>query len=98
MGDLPRRYLIHCVIRSDLLNHDRRLRAVGGVNPDGAHWRISEAAAIDAIETGRWSFYVESRGRPQPVVVAVSRYGSKYLKGSDDGLQPDSLLALPDCG
>jgi len=97
-GGLPRRYLIHCVTRSDLLNHDRRLRAVGGVNPDGAHWRITEAEAVAAIEAGRWSFYVESRGQALPVVVAVSRYGSKYLKGAGDDRQPDSLLRLPDCG
>jgi hypothetical protein len=95
---LPRRYLIHCVIRSDLLNHDRRLRAVGGVNADGTRWRISEAVAIAAIEAGRWSFHVEKGGQAHPIVVAVSRYGSKYLKGAGDGLQPDSLLALPDCG
>ncbi|HWB48146.1 MAG TPA: DUF3892 domain-containing protein [Stellaceae bacterium] len=95
---MPRRYLIHCVIRSDLLNHDRRLRGIGGINPDGAHWRISEAGAIAAIEAGRWHFYVETGGREQPVVVAVSRYGAKYLKGAGDGLQPDSLLKLPECG
>ena len=95
---MPRRYCISCVIRSDRLNHDRRLRGIGGVNPDGAHWRITEAEAVAAIEAGRWSFYVESRGQALPVVVAVSRYGSKYLKGAGDGLQPDSLLRLPDCG
>lgn len=92
------RYLICCVSRSDLLNHDRRIRAVGGVNPDGAHWKISEAEAIDAIETGRWSFYVAPEGRKLAVVVAVSKYGSKYLKGIDDPLHPESLLALPECG
>jgi hypothetical protein len=97
-GGLPRRYLIHCVIRSDLLNHDRRLRGIGGVNPDGAHWRISEPEAIAAIEAGRWSFHVDRNGQAQPVIVAVSRYGSKYLKSPGDRLQPDSLLALPDCG
>ena len=91
-------YLIHCVTRSDRLNHDRRLRGIGGVNPDGAHWRISEAAAIAAIETGRWSFYVNAQGRALPVVVATSKYGQKYLKGADDGLHPDSLLRLPECG
>lgn len=95
---MPRRYLIHCVIRSDLLNHDRRLRGVGGVNADGAHWRISETEAIAAIEAGRWSFYVETGGGAQPVVVAVSKYGSKYLKAAGDGLQPESLLKLPECG
>lgn len=94
---MPRRYCISCVIRSDRLNHDRRLRALGGVNPDGAHWRISETAAIAAIEAGRWGFYVEAAGRELPLIVAVSKYGQKYLKGPGDGLQPDSLLRLPDC-
>ena len=95
---MPRRYLIHCVARSDLLNHDRRLRGIGGVNPDGAHWRISEAEAIAAIEIGRWSFFVPTAGGELPIVVAVSKYGSKYLKGAGDGRQPDSLLRLPECG
>ena len=94
---MPGRYCISCVIRSDRLNHDRRIRGVGGVNPDGAHWRISEAEAIAAIEAGRWSFYVETGGRALPIIVAVSKYGSKYLKGADDALQPDTLLALPEC-
>jgi len=90
-------YLIRCVTRSDLLNHDRRLRAIGGTNPEGARWRISEAEAIAAIETGRWSFYVNADGRDLPIVVAISKYGSKYLKGASDALHPDSLLRLPEC-
>ena len=94
---MPGRYLIHCVVRANLLNHDRRLRRVGGINPDGAHWQIAEAEAIAAIEAGRWNFYVMAGGREWPIVVAVSKYGQKYLKGAADGLQPDSLLALPDC-
>jgi hypothetical protein len=94
---VPRRYCITCVKRSDLLNHDRRLLGLGGVNLDGAHWRISQDQAIAAIETGRWGFYIEANGRELPVIVAVSRYGSKYLKSAGDGLQPDSLLALPEC-
>ena len=91
------RYLIHCITRSDRLNHDRRIRAVGGVNPDGAHWRIGQEEAIAAIETGRWSFYIEHGGSDLPVVIAVSKYGSKYLKGAADSLHPESLLALPEC-
>jgi hypothetical protein len=83
-------------MRSDRLNHDRRLLGVGGVNPDGAHWRLAEAEAIAAIEAGRWSFYVEARGREVPIIVAVSKYGSKYLKGAGDALQPETLLALPE--
>jgi hypothetical protein len=83
-------------MRSDLVNHDRRLLGLGGVNPDGAHWRISQEQAIAAIEAGRWSFYIEAGGRELQIIVEVSKYGSKYLKGAADGLQPDSLLRLPD--
>jgi hypothetical protein len=95
---VPGRYLIHCITRSDRMNHDRRIRGVGGVNPDGAHWRISEVEAIAAIETGRWSFYIRAGGRDFAIVVAVSKYGLKYLKGVGDALHPESLLALPECG
>jgi len=95
---VPRRYLISSVTRSDRLNHDRRIRAIGGVNPDGAHWRLSEAEAIAGIEAGSWSFYLDRDGRELPVIVAVSKYGSKYIKGAGDALHPESLLALPECG
>ena len=80
------------------MNHDRRIRSIGGINPDGAHWKITETEAIAAIETGRWSFYVADDGRELPLIVAVSKYGSKYLKTAVDPLHPDSLLALPECG
>jgi hypothetical protein len=83
-------------MRSVLVNHDRRLLGFGGVNPDGARWRISQDKAIEAIEAGRWSFYIKVGGRVLPVVVAVSKYGSKYLKGAGDPLQPETLLALPE--
>jgi hypothetical protein len=92
------RYLICCITRSDRLNHDRRLRRIGGVNRDGAHWQIGEAEAIAAVEAGRWSFYLEAQGRQLSIVVAVSKYGSKYLKAGADPLHPESLLALPECG
>ena len=92
------RYQICCVRRSDRLNHDRRLRGIGGVNPDGARWKISEAAAIAGIESGRWSFYLSHAGQDVEVVVAVSKYGNKYIKtADDDGLHPDKLLGLPEC-
>ena len=91
------RYCIASVIRSGLLNHDRRVLSICGVNPDGAHWQIGQDEAIAAIEAGRWSFYVEADGRRLPVIVAVSKYGSKYLKGAGDTLQPETLLTLPEC-
>jgi hypothetical protein len=95
---MPSHYRIHCVSRSDRLNHDRRIRNIGGVNADGARWQISEAAAIAGIESGRWSFFVSRAGRHVEITVAVSKYGGKYLKtADDDGLHPEGLLALPEC-
>ena len=92
------RYLIHCINRSDLMNHDRRISYIGGVNLDGAHWKIAVDQAIAAIEAGRWSFYVRRNGRDLAVVVALSKYGSKYIKTAEDPLHPESLLTLPECG
>jgi uncharacterized protein DUF3892 len=92
------RYQIRCVGRSDSMNHDRRIRRVGGINADGARWQISEEAAIAGIEAGRWNLYVSRAGRDVDIVVAVSKYGSKYIKtADDDGLHPEGLLALPRC-
>jgi hypothetical protein len=95
---MPSRYQICCIRRSDRLNHDRRIRLIGGVNPDGARWQISEETAIAGIETGQWQFYVARAGHQVDIVVAISRYGGRYIKAADDaGLHPDSLLALPEC-
>jgi hypothetical protein len=92
------RYQIRCISRTSLMNHDRRIASISGVNPDGAHWSITVEEAIAAIEAGKWSFYIDRGGRQLPVVIAVSKYGSKYIKTTADTLQPDSLLALPECG
>jgi hypothetical protein len=94
---MPPRYRIHCIMRSDRMNHDRRIRSLGGVNPDGSRWTISEAALIAGIEEGRWRFYVARDGADVELVVAVSKYGNKYLKAAEDALHPDTLLALSEC-
>jgi len=95
--ELPR-YQIQCVGRSDSMNHDRRIRCIGGVNADGARWQISEEAAIAGIEAGRWRFYLSRAGRDIDIVVATSKYGSKYIKtAEDEGLHPEGLLTLPSC-
>jgi hypothetical protein len=95
---MPSPYRISCIHRSDRLNHDRRIRSIGGVNPDGSRWKISQDSAIAGIESGRWTFYISQDGRDVEIIVAISRYGGKYIKAADDtGPHPDSLLALPEC-
>jgi hypothetical protein len=42
-------------------------------------------------------FHVRVGGRPVRVIVAVSRFGNKYLKTEADGAEPNNLLSLPEC-
>ncbi len=89
---------IKCINKTDRYNLHERIRAVGGTNPDGTRWKLSEDEAIAAIEQGRYSFYVERPvGERVWVVVAHSGYGNKYLKTQADGEQPNNLLSLPEC-
>lgn len=94
---MPSRYQVCCIVKTEFVNHHQRLRQIGGVNPDGSRWKMSEEEAIAGIEAGRWRFFVAYGGRHWDIVVALSKYGSKYLKSGADRLQPDSLLSLPEC-
>lgn len=86
-----------CINKSDRLNPHERITNIGGRNSDGAPWKLTQAAAIEGIESGKWAFFVNRGGYTVDVIVAVSRYGHKYLKTVADGEQPDNLLSLPEC-
>ncbi len=95
---MPSRYRVSCIHRSDRLNHDRRILTIGGVNLDGSRWKVGEGTAIAGIESGRWNFFLSQDERDIEIVVATSRYGSKYLRTvEDNGPHPDGLLSLPEC-
>jgi len=95
MADLVR---IDCVNKSDRPNPHERIRNVGGINPDGSRWKLSETQAIQGIRQGKWSFYVERPpGHRVRVVIATSPWGNEYLKTEADGEHPNNLLALPEC-
>ncbi|MDP8217161.1 MAG: DUF3892 domain-containing protein [Candidatus Theseobacter exili] len=42
-------------------------------------------------------FFVKAGGSVVNVIVAVSKYGNKYLKTEADGEEPNNLLSLPEC-
>jgi Protein of unknown function (DUF3892) len=89
---------IQCINKSDRTNPHERIRNVGGVNGDSTRWKLSETAAIQGIDQGKWRFYVERpAGHLVWVIVATSANGNRYLKTEADGEHPNNLLALPEC-
>lgn len=88
---------IDCVNKTDRTSPHERISHVGGPNVDGTRWRLTETAAIEGIETGKWTFHVERPAGHEVAVVVATRLGRKYLKTSADGEQPDNLLSLPEC-
>jgi hypothetical protein len=91
------RVQIKCVNKVDRPNPHERITHVGGTNPDGGRWKMTQEAAVKGIEDGKWDFWVSVNGKSVKVIVAVSRWGNKYLKTEADDTKTDNLLSLPEC-
>jgi hypothetical protein len=88
---------VACIVRTDRTSPHNRIRAIGGVGRDGRTWRLSEEAAIAAIENERASFYIDGAdGRRLGLTVGLG-IGKLYLKTKADTDAPNLLLRLPDC-
>lgn len=87
---------IRCINKTPRMDPHLRITSVGGVNQSGSRWKLPLVEAIYFIENNGWTFYVSVDGYLVQVLVA-SHNGHKYLKTVNDGIQPDNLLALPEC-
>ena len=91
------RHQVSCINkRGDHHDAHERISSIGGVNPNGARWKLSEGEAIKSIENKTYQFYVRVNGREVDVIVAEHNR-RKYLKTTADDYRPNNLLNLSEC-
>lgn len=76
-------------------SHDplEQIENIGGLNSDHTRWKLSQAAAISAIESGTDEFFVNTEGGPIKLIV-LTHQGQKYLKSEREKSHPDELLSF----
>ena len=89
-------HMVRCTGKRDGGEPHERISHIGGTNSDGTQWKKTEDQIIAAIKSGNWKFYVDGGGKGIWLVVATHQ-GREYLKTEEDGVEPSSLLNLPDC-
>ena len=93
---MAQRVQIQCINKTDRQNPHERIQYIGGINPDGSRWKMSQPDAITHISNGKYSFYVRVGGNEVNVIISTHN-GNKYIKTESDGLNPNNLLSLPEC-
>lgn len=87
---------IKCINKTDRYNAHERIAAVGGFYADGSKFHYPESLAITLIEEKDFHFHTYGGGKRAKVIIAKHEQ-KKYLKTENDGVQPNNLLALPEC-
>lgn len=70
-----------------------RIDSIGGINSDQKPWKLSQVAAIAAIEAGTDEFFIKI-GELKVKLVVRTHAGEKYLQSEREKTHPDDLLKL----
>lgn len=93
---MPTDLEIKCIRKRDRMNPHERIQGVGGTYPNGTRFYFTLDQAIGHIDNGIHRFWTQGGGE-SVWVEKVHHNGHPYLKTLPDAVQPDNLLALPEC-
>ena len=88
-----RRRAVSSISRAYSSDPLERIETIGGVNPDHTRWKLSQNAAIAAIEAGTDEFFVQVSEQRVKLVV-VNHDGEKYLQSEREETHRDDLLSI----
>ena len=72
---------IQCA-KCDNANPHQRVRYVGGMNPDGTRWKMSEDEAVTGMKEGKLRFWTSRRQKIARVSSCASCFGlNQPIKG-----------------
>jgi hypothetical protein len=92
---MARKIEINCVVQQDSPRPYERIVSAGGVY-NGIPWQMSQQAVVDAIEHGKYGFFITLFDTV--IDVTVSEYNDrKFLSTKEDVGELCHLLALPAC-
>jgi hypothetical protein len=80
--------------KPDNSDPDRRIQGLGGTS--GGGWYREIDFLISLIERGD-RFWTTDRNGNSVWIIVATRNRRKYLKTEADGIEPNNLLALPNC-
>ena len=88
-----RRRAVSSISRAYSSDPLERIETIGGVNPDHTRWKLSQDAAIAAIEAGTDEFFVQVSEQRVKLVV-LNHDGEKYLQSEREETHRDDLLSI----